>query len=191
MEADPTSRKTEPLAERPSSGIRFEEARLDPAAIARELADLRERKEAPLPGAAARTLRRQQMGRLETNIRLLRKKQEEFNRKMEEYIQNIRALIGSLEREEAAEDGAGPAGETPEPSAGTHVRCLGCGEEKMFDGVRVISPGSRSSLDRAADFVVDDGGTIRKGRFSCARCGSGNLVIRRQATPPRRSRPRA
>ncbi len=159
-------------------GIYFEEVPASPADLLSEVASSGQKRRTALSSSAARTLRRQQVSRLGENIVLLRRKQEEFNRKMEEYIQNIRALAGSLERSLGAEERE-PDSETGRRlREGTQVRCLSCGEETEFQDLTVLvdCDGSESGADL---LIVDDGGELRKGSFSCPLCGNENLLIRK------------
>jgi hypothetical protein len=167
---------------KPTKDIIFEELETTPADIMNEIAGAGMDRQVPIDRGASRELRRRQVARLEDNIVLLRRKQEEFNRKMEEYIQNIRALIGSLERSLAAEAQAGP--EPPRPTAGsTQVRCLSCGQEKVFEDFRVIAArDSEESIDRPTVLIVEESGKIKKGTFSCPQCGNENLLIRKLPT---------
>ena len=160
--------------------IYFEEVQASPADLIHELADPEIGGAISLPPTAAVALRRQQVARLEDNIVLLRRKQEEFNRKMEEYIQNIRALIGSLERA-ISSDGKAPAGKTGgKHRESTQVRCLGCGEEKVFDRLRVIAARESSeSITHPTVLIIEDAGRIKKGTFACPKCGNENLLIRK------------
>ncbi len=161
-----------------AKGIYFSEISSNPSDFLAELNDPHLHKGMPLPPAVASALRRQQVARMENNIGLLRRKQEDFNRKMEEYIQNIRALIGTLERSMASEErDAAPAARGP---GGTEVRCLTCGDVKHFRNLRVIvGRDSEESLARPTQVIVDDGGKIKKGTFSCPSCGDESLLIRK------------
>ena len=162
---------------KPAKGIFFSEISADPSEFLGELGDAQLHKGAPLPPAVSAALRRQQVLRLENNIGLLRKKQEDFNRKMEEYIQNLRALIGTLERSMTIEERE-PA-PAARPRGGTEVRCLTCGEQKLFRNLRVIAGReSEESLATPTQVIVEDAGRIKKGTFSCPCCGNGNLLIR-------------
>jgi len=172
--------KHEPRNEamKPTDGIYFDEVEANPADLIHELADPEIGKAIPLPRTAATALRRQQVARLEDNIVLLRRKQEEFNRKMEEYIQNIRALIGSLERSLSSDERT-PAAPTA-PAGSTQVRCLSCGVEKVFGGLRVIAAKeSTESITGPTTLIVEEAGRIKKGTFACPRCGNENLLIRK------------
>jgi hypothetical protein len=167
---------------KPTKDIIFEELETTPTDILNEIAETGMEKQAQIDPEASRELRRRQVARLEDNIVLLRRKQEEFNRKMEEYIQNIRALIGSLERNLAAEARVGPA-PVRMTVGSTQVRCLSCGQEKVFEDFRVIAArDSEESLDRPTVLIVEESGKIKKGIFSCPQCGNENLLIRKLPT---------
>jgi hypothetical protein len=161
-------------------GIYFEEVQANPADLIHDLADPEIGKMVPIPFTAAIALRRQQVARLEDNIVLLRRKQEEFNRRMEEYVQNIRALIGSIERSIAADERSPAPEGRPAGASCTQVRCLGCGEEKVFDHLRVIAARESSeSITQPTVLIVEDDGKIKKGTFACPKCGNENLLIRK------------
>jgi hypothetical protein len=167
---------------KPTKDIIFEELETTPADILSEIADTGTDKPAAIDPGASRELRRRQVARLEDNIVLLRRKQDEFNRKMEEYVQNIRALIGSLERNLAAEAQESPP-PARQPVGSTQVRCLSCGQEKVFEDFRVIAArDSEESLDRPTILIVEESGKIKKGTFSCPQCGNENLLIRKLPT---------
>ena len=161
----------------PTQGIFFEETSGEPG-------DFRALADPGLPGRpispqTVLALKQSQVARLETNVVFLRKKQEEFNRKVEEYVQSIRALILSLKNGAGAE--ARGAGTGP---AGTEVRCLTCGAAKVFGEILVVQArDSLTCLSRPTELIVDDAGQIKKGSFRCPRCGNGNLLIREVATP--------
>jgi hypothetical protein len=164
---------------KPIKGIFFSEISANPSEFLGEVWDGELHKGAPLPASVSSALRREQVARLTNNIGLLRKKQEEFNRKIEQYIQNLRALIGTLERSMTPEE-RDPAS-AAEPRGGTEVRCLTCGEEKLFRDLRVIAGReSEESFTNPTQVIVEDGGKIKKGTFACPRCGNGNLLIRRK-----------
>jgi len=155
-----------------AGGIFFEELSSSPAEFLSELS--RPGNSTRISPAAAAALRDHQVSRLEANIGILRKKQEEFNRKLEEYVQGVRALIQSLNSPLERE------GETPEGiRGGTQVSCLGCGAVKVFKDIRLITgQDSPDSIPRPTELIVDRGGTIKKGIFHCPTCGHQHLLIR-------------
>jgi len=163
-----------------TKGIIFEEIQANPTDLLQDLADPELRKCLQFPASAARALRKQQVSRLEENILLLRRKQEEFNRKMEEYIQNIRSLIGSLERSIALQEREGKDTLSRPIQEGTQVRCLSCGEEKTFGELRVlVARDSAESFSHPTEVIVEQDGRIKKGTFTCPQCGNENLLIRK------------
>jgi len=162
----------------PTSGIVFHEISSNPDDFLSDLVDADLRKARNLSPAAVCALRRHQVARLEGNVAFLQKKQEEFNRRMEEYIQSIRALIGSVERSLDAE---GIHGRRPAAKArgGTRAHCVSCGAATVFRDLHVIAGrDSLESLGEPAGLIVDDAGALKKGSFSCPRCGSGSILIR-------------
>jgi predicted RNA-binding Zn-ribbon protein involved in translation (DUF1610 family) len=176
---------------KPSQGIFFRESSASPAQLLAEVGDPSLRRVEPLPPATVRLLRKRQMDRLEENIRFLRKKQEELNRKMDDYVRNLETLIGGLGRAVGGADPAEPkakpsAKASPPPAAsqgGTQVRCMTCGEEKLFQDLRVIvaRPITGPQADPPELIVVDATGDLKKGVFSCPACGDRNLLIRKLA----------
>ncbi len=156
--------------------IRFEERQVDMGDLLREIGTPGMKKSFKLPAHVATELRRHQITRLEENIAILRKKQEEFHSKMEDYIKSLRRLIANLEKGlESAEPEPAPK----ETSSGTHVRCIGCGSEQVFDDIDVLF--AREPEDMFAgptEVIVRRGGGLRKGSFRCPRCGDCNLSIK-------------
>ena len=154
-----------------ASGIFFEELTANPADLLFELTRPEYATRKTMSPATAEFLRNQQALRLEGNIASLRKKQEEFNRKMEEYIQSLRSLINSL-----TPPADGVAKSRP---GGTHVSCLGCGSIKVFSDIQVISSlGLPVSVPRPLELIVATGETIKKGIFHCPTCGNSHLIVR-------------
>jgi uncharacterized protein (DUF983 family) len=162
--------------------IEFREKSSNPADFIFELSDSSGQKHIKknFNSSAAEALRRQQVARLEANIVLLRKKQEEFNRKMEDYIQNIRTLIGCLHRAMASERRQTSEKYAQPQREGTQVRCLTCGQEKLFkDFMVLLARDSTKTNDQTTELIVNDGGKIKKGFFQCPQCGNKNLLIRK------------
>jgi hypothetical protein len=155
--------------------ILFRETNSDPGEFIHELNDpdlLRMRSLSP---PASVQLRREQVARLERNIELLRAKQVEFNRKMDEYIVNLARLIESLEKGIAADESRCPG----EPHRGTHVRCLRCQAQRTFRRLEIIvARESDDSLTSPTECYVSEMGKLKKGVFYCLSCGSEALVIR-------------
>lgn len=137
-----------------------------------------------LSQGVVRSLREEQVERLRRNISVLRHKQDEFNRRIDEYVANLEQLILGLERRSS--DPAPPGRESqrprdgdPELDIGTTVRCLRCGVSHHFDGLTVISAReSDESLDSPTQCYVHLDGSLRKGVFRCESCGSEALQIR-------------
>ncbi len=159
--------------------IFFEETSSNPAEFINEIGDSDHYRSKSISPQATKILRRQQVGRLEANIGFLRQKQEEFNRKMEEYIESIRSLIKNLEQSVAGD--ATPV-EAPVPApaaAGTQVSCLSCGREAVFRDIQVIvARDSTESINAPTELIVEREGLIKKGTFRCSDCGNENLTIR-------------
>jgi len=61
-----------------------------------------------LGAATALALKQKQVARLEAKIAFLERKQEDLNRKVDEYIQGLRALILSLEQSMKPPGGGAP-----------------------------------------------------------------------------------
>ena len=160
------------------SEIFFEEAtNVDTAELLDQLTDPEAYRRKAIPLPCAHVLKRQQIDKLQANIQVLRRKQEEFTRRMDDYIQNIHGLIRALEgsmREEA-----NSAAFRESVTGGTQVRCVGCGSEKKFDSVLILSArDSADAIHHPTEVVVDDNGTLRKGTFRCPSCGNQQLLIR-------------
>ncbi len=159
--------------------IFFEETSSNPAEFISELGDSRLYRSKSVSAQTTRILRRQQVGRLEANIDFLRQKQNEFNRKMEEYIESIRSLIRSLEQSVAGETTPLDARPIAAPAFGTQVKCLLCGREAVFRDIQVIvARDSMDSIQAPTELIVERGGLIKKGSFRCPECGNENLSIR-------------
>ena len=104
--------------------IFFQESSSDSAEFLHELSDPNLLRPPSFSPAAAIQLRKEQVRKLQENIRVLRKKQAEFNDKMEDYIANLNRLIESLERSITTDLSRVPADGAH--SGATHVRCLKC-----------------------------------------------------------------
>ena len=162
-----------------NSSIQFREVSGRAADFLHELNDpeiLRNRK---IPTVASIELRKEQIARLRDNISVLEAKRDEFNRKMEEYIQNLATLVRGIEKGIAAE--AEKAGDDPGATPGhdTRVRCLGCECEAVFRGLQIIfARESNESFTLPTEVYVLEGTRLKKGHFSCTSCGSERLVIR-------------
>jgi len=132
-----------------------------------------------MPPEASIEIRKHQVARLKANIDVLVAKREEFNRKMEDYIQNLNSLIVSIEKRIVNDSDKLETQAADVVGAATRVRCLGCEDEVEFEGVQVLfAKESEDSFTRPTDVYVLDNGQIRKGHFSCQACGDESLVIR-------------
>ena len=124
-------------------------------------------------------LRRQQVARLQENISILAAKRREFNRRMEDYIQNLTSLIRSIEKGISAETERLHGITETRTCEATRVRCLGCESETIFKGLQVIfARESDESITVPTEVYVLDGNALKKGHFSCMSCGPDSLVIR-------------
>jgi capsule polysaccharide export protein KpsE/RkpR len=158
--------------------IKFQESSTSAKDFVHELNDPEMLRNRRIPPRASIELRRQQVARLRDNITVLVSKREEFNRKMEDYIQNLRSLIRSIEKGIAAELKKLP-GEGAGAAQGTLVRCLGCESEEVFQRLQVIfARESSESFTVPTEVYVLDGDVLKKGHFACALCGTDGLVIR-------------
>jgi hypothetical protein len=162
-----------------SESIEFRELGVPSTDFLHELQDPAILKTKPLPPKATAELRRRQVERLRANIFALNGKRDEFNRKIAEYVENLKALIRSIERaiqsQAPQSDAAGAEGETP----ATLVRCLGCDTHKVFRDIQVVfARESLDAMDRPTEVYVLEGSTLKKGQFHCAACGTENLLIR-------------
>ncbi len=159
--------------------IAFEELSTSATDFLHELNDPALLRHRNMPPRARSELRRQQVRRLKENIDILLAKRAEFNRKMEEYIENLRALIRSIEKGDARGSGTDPERAARGEGTATLVRCLGCESQRLFRNLQVIfARESQESLDLPTEVYVLDGDVLKKGRFRCESCGSSHLVIR-------------
>jgi hypothetical protein len=160
--------------------IQFQQTRCDSGDLLHELTDPGLLRARTLSTTVANELRRGQIAKLQENIRILRAKQAEFNAKMEQYVANLERLMDSIQRSIARELARSPT--SAGSRAGTHVRCQGCQQERTFPELEVIfARESDESLNLPTQCYVSDQGRIKKGVFSCRRCGSEHLTIRPQA----------
>ncbi len=157
--------------------IQFEELQADANQLLRELRSPQTQKNLRVPVPVAEQLRRQQIERLRENIAVLRQKQLEFNGKMKDYIMGLERLIENLESGESA--GTDPSAESEASSGGTHVRCVGCGSERLFPDVDVlVAMEPEEFLTRPTEVIVQRAGQLKKGYFNCPSCGGYNLTIK-------------
>ena len=167
--------REEPMTEGP---IHFQEMEIPSTELLREIGAPGLKKNFKLPPQVAQELRRQQIHRLEENITLLRKKQEEFHHKMEDYIGSLRSLIKNLQQGTPAlsvPDADSEAKENP----GTYVRCVGCGTEHVFTNLDVLFADEPEDMfTKPIEVIVQQEGKLKKGTFRCPRCGDCNLSIR-------------
>ena len=158
-----------------SASIRFEEISANTSELLQEMTLPGLKRSGRLPAHTAAELRKHQIARLEENIQILRKKQAEFHRKMEDYIGSIRNLIDNLRRGPASPESAG----APENFMGTLVRCVGCGAEKEFPDVEVLfAKEPEDFLTQPTEVIVQQQGQLKKGIFKCPNCGDCNITIR-------------
>ena len=156
-----------------ADGIFFEELNSNPAEFLFEFFRPGAASMPPISPAAAASLRNLQVSRLEANIGLLRRKQEEFNRKIDEYVQGLRGLIQSLA------DPAEPGSDPPQRGGGTQVACLGCGSVRLFSDIQVISRHEPApSTPGPIGLMVEQCGCLKKGTFRCPTCGDQHLSVR-------------
>ena len=160
----------------PKPRIEFQETAVSATDFLHELHDPGLLRSGALPPHVAAELRRQQVQRLRENISLLVAKRDEFNRKMETYIENLRALIRSIEKSisvglDVKDDEGG--------LKATLVRCMSCDTQRTFQELRIIfARESDESLARPTVLYVIEGSALKKGHFRCNSCGAENLVIR-------------
>lgn len=175
-----------PLGELPSRNamaaqqtIRFQEISVSATDFLHELNDPALIKTREIPGEALVALRRKQINRLRENIVLLTAKREEFNRKLDDYIENLRSLVRAIEEniQRTLEAKSPEASEAQRPA--TVVRCLSCDAQRVFKDIQVIyAKESEESLTAPTALYVLDGMAFKKGHFVCDSCGGGHLVIR-------------
>jgi hypothetical protein len=160
--------------------IEFRELSSETSEFLHELSDPALVRPVELDREATIELRRQQIARLRQNITLLRIKQVEFHRKIEEYVTHIEDLIRSLVAapiEIAAEVVIGSATDAAAVS-GTRVVCSVCGSERTFPSLRVLfARESEDSIETPTVCYVSVEGRIKKGRFACDSCGEEALMI--------------
>lgn len=161
------------------STIEFQETSGNAKEFLHELNDpdlLRNRR---MPPAASLAIRKQQVSRLKENVRVLVKKREEFNKKMEDYIANLTALIVKIENQISGNQESASEKKDEAPGSATQVRCLACETETMFRDFHVLfAKESDDSYTGPTSVYVLDGQRVRKGHFFCRKCGQGNLLIR-------------
>ena len=158
--------------------IQFREIEIDSTNLLREIGTPGLKKNFKLPPQVAQELRRQQIHRLEENITLLRKKQEEFHHKMEDYVSSLRGLIKNLQQGAPTRTVSDKALEA-KVSAGTYVRCVGCGTEHVFSNLDVLFAHEPEDMfTKPIEVIVQQEGKLKKGTFRCPRCGDCNLSIR-------------
>ncbi len=159
--------------------IRFQEISVSATDFLHELNDPNLIKTREIPGEALAALRRKQIHRLRENIVLLTAKREEFNRKLDDYIENLRSLMRAIEESIRRELEASPQAARESERPATVVRCLSCDAQRVFKEIQVIyAKESEDSLTAPTALYVLDGTTFKKGHFVCESCGEGHLVIR-------------
>ena len=160
--------------------ILFEEIKIDTALLLQEIGTPGLKRNVHLPQDVAKKLRKQQITRLEENIAVLRKKQEEFHQKMEDYIASLGGLINNLRQglknkdEKPSDDSS-----NPRKRGGTYVRCVGCGAEQDFPAVDILFAREPEDMfSKPIEVIVQEDGKLKKGVFRCPRCGNCNLSPR-------------
>ena len=127
--------------------------------------------DADIPAGITRVIREEQVARLQSNLQLLKAKQDEFNRRIGAYTQQIEALLTTLAREET--DAPHPSPQSPV----LHVRCVGCGRERNFDGYTVVKAFEPAqNLDGPTELWVHTPEGLRRGMFRCPECGAASLT---------------
>jgi len=159
--------------------IEFQETAVSATDFLHELNDPNLLRNCTVPPRVAVELRKQQVHRLRENISVLTAKRDEFIRKMENYIENLRALIRSIERNLEVEIQSESDHDAQVDSQTTLVRCMSCDAQALFKELRIIfARESEESLSRPTEVYVLDGSALKKGFFCCRSCGAENLVIR-------------
>ena len=159
--------------------IQFEEISTSATDFLHELNDPSLLRAADISPKVAVELRKQHLLKLRENIDVLTAKRTEFNRKIEEYIQNLKALIRNVEKSiaTAVEKLSKLEAET-HPQA-TLVRCLCCDTQRIFRDLQILfARESDESLSLPTELYVLQGEIFKKGRFRCGTCGDENLLIR-------------
>lgn len=163
-----------------SKGIFFQEISGDTSEFLHELSDPDLVRAQSIPSEVSARLRGAQVEKLQLNISTLRKKQAEFNRKMDDYVGNLERLIRSLESVTPAQTNAAPGVEGPENQT-TMVRCQNCEDERTFDDLNVLfARESEESIHQPTECYVSKSGEIKKGVFFCSSCGGETLTIQSQ-----------
>lgn len=176
-----------------STTIHFEEIQADIGELVQQIGAPGAERNGELPFSISVELRKMQIKRLEENIGVLRKKQEEFHRRMENYVSSLKNLIDSLQqgltrdlREHKEQPDRNEASKAGVQLHGTVVRCVGCGAEKKFPDVNVlVALEPDEFLTRPTEVIVQDEGQLKKGYFKCPRCGECNLTIKPAVRPSR------
>ncbi len=158
------------------SRIFFEEVSGNAGDFLHELSDPNLLRNREIPVSAKTELRRHQVARLQATISVLSEKRREFNRRMDEYVQNLEKLVENLESELPIE----PEAEDATDSSGcTRVCCLHCETERCFEELNVVfARESEESLEQPTELYVLEKGSLKKGHFRCVVCGTESLVIK-------------
>ena len=121
-------------------------------------------------------LRRDQLVRLEQNIRSLEAKRAEFNQRIEKYLCQLRQLCGALKDQLQKEEA--------EPQEGEEVlvKCLGCGSQRVFSSWRLL--GRLPDPDRQWQYkywiATPEG--LQQGSFRCSECGGAAIRVEGRET---------
>ena len=98
---------------------------------------------------------------------------------MEHYIENLRALIKSVEKSIDLEVEKNETESETVRMHSTLVRCLSCDTQQFFRELEIIfARESDDSLSKPTEVYVLEGQNLKKGHFACQVCGTGHLVIR-------------
>ena len=165
-----------------SATIRFEEIQTNLSELVQQISTPGGERNGKLPFSLSVELRKMQMKRLEENIGVLRKKQQEFKRRMESYIGGLQKLIASVDQglaRDQREHQEEEEQENSKDSTGTLVRCVGCGSETEFPDVNVLvalEPGEY--LSSPTQVIIEEGGKLKKGVFKCPGCGECQMTIK-------------
>jgi hypothetical protein len=157
--------------------IAFQEFNADPHQWLQEIRDPALVRGKPVSLQVSVELRCEQLRKLRGNIDRLRAKQAEFHRRLEEYIENLQRLAASIEQ--GLEADRAKLGSQPVEPRSTHVHCVGCQGERIFERFEIVfARESEEAFNRPTECYVFDGSQLKKGVFRCLSCGSDSLTIR-------------
>ncbi len=160
-----------------SKGIFFQEISSDTSEFLHELSDPDLVRAQSIPSEVSAHLRSAQVEKLQHNVETLRNKQNDFNRKMDDYVGNLERLIQSLESSKSSAAKAIDA-TLAEESSVTRVTCQSCEDQRTFDDLNVLfARESEDSIHQPTQCYVSKSGEIKKGVFFCSSCGGETLTI--------------